>query len=545
MATKKTSKPAPNKASKRVAPRKAPRSAVSPAPDPSEPRTVAALLEDALAIATPARAADVLPLVLEAWHQHKAPEIAAAVAVVGKTVKRQAIGTGGTSKHRQRRWLELADKRDVLDLSRLLEALTSSWAGATTKRVQALAAFPDDPRIAEALVRLIVAPPPETSADADLEHVIRGLLLRIGDPRSVETLAPHAATPAVHEILEQLRSVPPVPPLGAHERALCAQLEERFGNSSREAALLAAIYATPDDDGPRGVYADWLQERGDPRGEFIVLQLQPTLDEAARERVKLLLAQHAKAWLGPLSKLVTLYQLMEWSRGFLSGCGVDPANRHLLAGGLSLPEWSTVTTATFLAGNRAPPNLLEIPSWRQLRVLRGVDRQLWEAASTSATPHHLHTLHVTGYEHDGLEGLGGEWAGLPSLHRLELDHYNIVPDDLGPFASGALGRRLAELYLRIKCEHGGAWVRLVSPTRLAHVTLHDMNCRIELARAPDQPWTMTVDGQDPRVLEALARFAASQPPTGTFAEVVIANAFDRAQLAEVLAPLATPIRWTP
>lgn len=36
--------------------------------------------------------------------------------------------------------------------------------------------------------------------------------------------------------------------------------------------LLAAVLAAPDDDEPRLVYADFLQERGDPRGELIVVQ---------------------------------------------------------------------------------------------------------------------------------------------------------------------------------------------------------------------------------------------------------------------------------
>ncbi len=35
--------------------------------------------------------------------------------------------------------------------------------------------------------------------------------------------------------------------------------------------LLAAIVAAPDDDAPRLVYADWLQQEGHPRGELIVL----------------------------------------------------------------------------------------------------------------------------------------------------------------------------------------------------------------------------------------------------------------------------------
>jgi len=43
-------------------------------------------------------------------------------------------------------------------------------------------------------------------------------------------------------------------------------------HSQVEARLLAAIRARPDDDAPRLVYADWLGDRGDPRGELIAVQ---------------------------------------------------------------------------------------------------------------------------------------------------------------------------------------------------------------------------------------------------------------------------------
>jgi uncharacterized protein (TIGR02996 family) len=39
--------------------------------------------------------------------------------------------------------------------------------------------------------------------------------------------------------------------------------------SAEEAGFLEAIREHPDDDGPRLVYADWLDERGEARGEFI------------------------------------------------------------------------------------------------------------------------------------------------------------------------------------------------------------------------------------------------------------------------------------
>src|SRR5262245_19188696 len=38
---------------------------------------------------------------------------------------------------------------------------------------------------------------------------------------------------------------------------------------SPDHAFVRSICETPDDDTPRLVYADWLEEQGDPRGEFI------------------------------------------------------------------------------------------------------------------------------------------------------------------------------------------------------------------------------------------------------------------------------------
>jgi len=66
-----------------------------------------------------------------------------------------------------------------------------------------------------------------------------------------------------------------------------------------ERSFLEAIAATPDDDGPRIVYADWLQQAGDPRGELIAVQCAlaagRTAELAARERA--LLDRHEAEWL--------------------------------------------------------------------------------------------------------------------------------------------------------------------------------------------------------------------------------------------------------
>ena len=63
-----------------------------------------------------------------------------------------------------------------------------------------------------------------------------------------------------------------------------------------EADLLAAIRANPYDDDARLVYANWLLERGDPRGELLVLEHRETTerlnDREALTRLLDLAAEH-------------------------------------------------------------------------------------------------------------------------------------------------------------------------------------------------------------------------------------------------------------
>jgi uncharacterized protein (TIGR02996 family) len=47
-------------------------------------------------------------------------------------------------------------------------------------------------------------------------------------------------------------------------------------------SLLEQIYANPYNRELRAVYADYLFEKGDPRGEFISLQLQSSEEAIAR-----------------------------------------------------------------------------------------------------------------------------------------------------------------------------------------------------------------------------------------------------------------------
>jgi|SRR5262245_63695048 len=97
---------------------------------------------------------------------------------------------------------------------------------------------------------------------------------------------------------------------------------------SDEKALLSAIWEHPHDDNVRLVYADWLQENGQPeRAEFIRLQCERArLDEwddaerieALKAREEVLWKLHRKAWKTGLPK--SLIQA-PFHRGFVSPVG--------------------------------------------------------------------------------------------------------------------------------------------------------------------------------------------------------------------------------
>jgi uncharacterized protein (TIGR02996 family) len=122
-------------------------------------------------------------------------------------------------------------------------------------------------------------------------------------------------------------------------------------NSDQEQqdGFLQAIREEPEDDGLRLIYADWLEERGDPQGELIRLQCQiARLDPGASSRAELedrereILSRYEAAWMGaPRS------EAWNWvfSRGFveklkLMGYPLDSAK---LAG-----KWATLAPRTCL-----------------------------------------------------------------------------------------------------------------------------------------------------------------------------------------------------
>jgi uncharacterized protein (TIGR02996 family) len=111
------------------------------------------------------------------------------------------------------------------------------------------------------------------------------------------------------------------------------------GPMTHDEAFMADVRATPADDAPRLIYADWLDEHGQPeRAEFIRAQCEAArLDRTDPRRTALvarawrLRQEHQARWLGPLRRA-----LVEWHfrRGFLEKATLNGQARSAHAAAL-------------------------------------------------------------------------------------------------------------------------------------------------------------------------------------------------------------------
>jgi uncharacterized protein (TIGR02996 family) len=74
-----------------------------------------------------------------------------------------------------------------------------------------------------------------------------------------------------------------------------------------EQSFLDEIIANPDDDVPRLIYADWLEEQGNPRGEFIRVQCELAMLKKTQVRYRELRAREQELWES---------HGLEWVKGF-------------------------------------------------------------------------------------------------------------------------------------------------------------------------------------------------------------------------------------
>jgi uncharacterized protein (TIGR02996 family) len=146
---------------------------------------------------------------------------------------------------------------------------------------------------------------------------------------------------------------------------------------TQDQAFLQAIIQNPDDDSLRLIFADWLDERGDPRGEFIRVQCQlanlPSGDPRLPEleaREKELLAKYSPVW---VQELHLDPRSVTFRRGFVEEIETD-ADLFLQRAA----EWFRLTPLKHLLiqgyqGNQlGPEEARTVASWSQLTRLQSL-----------------------------------------------------------------------------------------------------------------------------------------------------------------------------
>jgi uncharacterized protein (TIGR02996 family) len=354
---------------------------------------------------------------VDAWRAGHAPEQAlVARAIAAEALVAFEAPPARTQEEFQKAWLAASRRGDGLTTAWLASTLTrllpieADYFGllredyAQTKyaalfaRLEALRQREPHPCLAAALAAVLAEAPFSTgtvSSAGELYQPMLELLVASGDVSQLPVLealerAPRAPRATIRDYLrtalppaiQALRQVKIT--LDPEERAAWARLLERLaparpGLEGGE-ALLEQVLRVPGLDEPRLVYADWLSERGDPRGEFIALQLAKG-DEAAARRASALLRAHQGAWLGALDGVLTHVSFV---RGFLDGCALAQNASATEAGWEAAARSPVLRTVRFLEkgrGNAAhyeafvcsparPPLLVvELPAWSLLSAL--------------------------------------------------------------------------------------------------------------------------------------------------------------------------------
>jgi uncharacterized protein (TIGR02996 family) len=213
----------------------------------------------------------------------------------------------------------------------------------------------------------------------------------------------------------------------------------------RNEAILSAILEAPDDDAPRLVYADWLEEHGDEaRADFIRVQLElarvPDYEPGwieLRRREQALLAEHGQGWRQEVAGWARPGAVFR--RGFVGEVWCTAS--ELLKGGSGLFRRAPVRGITLRkASHEQVEDLARSPllgRLRRLHLTSGCERDLTALRGLLSSPHvgnlrglrlYLRAYGGPAVEHGQLETAQAlAWsARLGGLASLELDGF-------GPF----------------------------------------------------------------------------------------------------------------
>jgi uncharacterized protein (TIGR02996 family) len=215
--------------------------------------------------------------------------------------------------------------------------------------------------------------------------------------------------------------------------------------SALRTAFLRAICECPDEDGPRLVYADWLDERGEAdRAEFIRLQIglaAGTVPEdrraAAEARARELLGRNQAAWWGELPRRPGVTWVAPFVRGFADVVQLRHGKawrEHAAEVFAAAPVSQLWCGGTFTERTGRP--IFASPLLGRIAVFFAPPLDLAGAKDLANNPHlvgRLRTLKVHSYHGDG-DGVAATLSRAPGLRNLE----SLTISDVGPVGVAAL-----------------------------------------------------------------------------------------------------------
>jgi uncharacterized protein (TIGR02996 family) len=211
---------------------------------------------------------------------------------------------------------------------------------------------------------------------------------------------------------------------------------------ARSGSLLEAVYANPSSDEARLAYAEFLQERGEPLGEFIALQIaRHNRRKGTRTREKELFTAHGQGWWPdhPCAQFSTL-ALDDIDRGFPARFRQQPTP-GVVEDSAKNPAWSTVGGMVLQPGVAEPTlaALFRRGSFPSLRELHGVDERI--LAEISDLPLPVTSLGVWARRNLDLPVV----TGFPELQSLLLDMGRSFEQNLHSVALSGLLSRIRHL----------------------------------------------------------------------------------------------------
>jgi uncharacterized protein (TIGR02996 family) len=299
---------------------------------------------------------------LEAWRARRLDETAAFVELVSERLRQARVQPAAKAlEAAQEQWLEIEARRDPADVAWLLKHIVTARRALSVARLHRIARWPDDPRVVPALLALAGDRPFSSQPNRPFWTRVFRELTRRADRSALAILSTrldvrgtaefdHYLVARLRGVAARLERLPPPPSPDAREREILDAIgvglrieHERTGRKTAE-DFLREIWSAPLEDAPRAVFADWLLERGDARGELIVLQLRRaggSVDAAGIKRERALLADRARAWMGPLEPAVHS-TAFRFERGFLAACRVVWRRLVVTPGLMTHPAWATV-----------------------------------------------------------------------------------------------------------------------------------------------------------------------------------------------------------